>query len=301
MIVLFGFLKSRFYKGIYMYRQKPGAGKILLVVLSVLALITFVLFVMFFLPFGSRDREDETKAPGASLNAPSDTSSIDRSAIDAEIAQHQTQMEAYQKQLNSTLLLVVNEENPLPEDYSVSLTELAEANGFSLASSAAEALDQLLRSAVAAGYSPQLSAAYRTEKEQAALFDGAVQSSMSAGYPVDQARKSAAADVGSAGCSEHQTGFAFDFRADNLSETADGVPFSDFLKENAAGYGFVLSAPSNEKDRSGLQSSLVHYRYVGTEAAAAMSEKGISLMEYREYLKSRIEYENQQIESLRKQ
>ena len=53
-----------------------------------------------------------------------------------------------------------------------------------------------------------------------------------------------------------------------------------WLMEHCYEYGFILRFPKDKSDVTGIVYEPWHYRYVGTDAAKAIQEKGITLEEY---------------------
>ena len=81
------------------------------------------------------------------------------------------------------------------------------------------------------------------------------------------------------GCSEHQTGLAFDVTC----ETGDGFENTEqyaWLNAHAHEYGFIQRYPPNKSDITGISYEPWHYRYVGVKAANDIRDRGITLEEY---------------------
>ncbi len=87
------------------------------------------------------------------------------------------------------------------------------------------------------------------------------------------------------GHSEHQTGLAVDFSTPYM-EDLFGEQFhpqyfytkeGQWLSENAASYGFVMSYPSWAVEQTGYEWEPWHYRYVGVELARDLTERHITL------------------------
>ena len=55
---------------------------------------------------------------------------------------------------------------------------------------------------------------------------------------------------------------------------------SDWLKENAQDFGFILRYPENKTDITKVIYEPWHYRFVGIERAKEIKELGITLEEY---------------------
>lgn len=100
-----------------------------------------------------------------------------------------------------------------------------------------------------------------------------------------QADGQAAADRYSAkpGCSEHQTGLAFDIGGPDSSRwaetTFDGTREAIWLEQNAHKYGFILRYPPGKEHITGYMAESWHYRYVGSRATDIYNS-GLTLEEY---------------------
>ena len=83
-----------------------------------------------------------------------------------------------------------------------------------------------------------------------------------------------------AGHSEHQTGLAMDINSTDRSfaETAE----AKWLSDHCAEYGFILRYPENKEDSTGCSWEPFHIRYVGTDLAGKLYNKGdwITMEEY---------------------
>ena len=86
------------------------------------------------------------------------------------------------------------------------------------------------------------------------------------------------------GKSEHQTGLCVDFITANMTDlTNPGFePTAAFrwLQENACQFGFILRYPKDKVNSTGYSYESWHYRFVGREAAIAITQRGITLEEY---------------------
>lgn len=87
-----------------------------------------------------------------------------------------------------------------------------------------------------------------------------------------------------AGQSEHQLGTAVDFGGTGVDKTQ---AFADtaagrWLAGHAHEYGFAMSYPEGSKEITGYIYEPWHFRYIGTEAAAAWKESGLVLIQYLE-------------------
>lgn len=92
------------------------------------------------------------------------------------------------------------------------------------------------------------------------------------------------------GCSEHQTGLAFDIAYFKNGEYSDDVKENDsevlWLKRYAYLYGLILRFPKGKEDITGFQHECWHYRFVGLELAKYLYENDLTLEEY--YIRKRV-------------
>ena len=83
-----------------------------------------------------------------------------------------------------------------------------------------------------------------------------------------------------AGHSEHQTGLATDIADTSYSFIKDNTKESNWLKENAHKYGFILRYESTTEKITGYMYEPWHYRYVGVDIATFIHENKITYDEY---------------------
>lgn len=170
-------------------------------------------------------------------------------------------------------LLLVNSENPIPEDLEV---ELAEVPGGEMVDRRVyQPLMELLEAAREGNWDrqPLVVSGYRTWEKQQRLFDEKMDKYRDLGYSEEEARAEAAQWVAVPGYSEHQAGLAVD-----INGATYDVYF--WLQENSWKYGFIFRYPGDKTDVTGVAEELWHYRYVGREAAGEIHERGLCLEEY---------------------
>ena len=178
-------------------------------------------------------------------------------------------------------LLLVNPWNALPEDYEVELATLS--NGLQVDARIYDDLNDMLTDCRAAGLSPIVCSAYRTQATQTRLYNNKVARVRASGVPEDQVEAEAARWVAKPGTSEHQTGLALDIVAASyqiLDEKQEDTAEQQWLMENSWKYGFILRYPSEKSDITGIGYEPWHYRYVGKAAAAEIHHTGVCLEEY---------------------
>lgn len=179
-------------------------------------------------------------------------------------------------------LILVNWENPLPEDFSIPrLTQLV--NGHAIDSRAYPALQDMMDAARAEGLQPTICSSFRTWDKQEKLFQNKVQMLLAEGYGQAEAEEQAAMWVARPGTSEHQAGLAVDIVDKSyqlLDQGQEDTAVQRWLMAHCAQYGFILRYPADKAELTGVNYEPWHYRYVGMETAAEIMERGICLEEY---------------------
>lgn len=185
-------------------------------------------------------------------------------------------------------LLLTNVSHPLPEGYAPELAEVGSnsRNGTQyMDARVAGAMAQMIAAAKADGIELVVRSAYRSTQEQATLFNSMKQSYLDQGMSEEQALAETKKWRNVPGTSEHETGLSADIvgAADLNAELVPELSERDWavwLKEHAAGYGFILRYPSDKNDITGTSFEPWHYRYVGVEDAKKIMALGICLEEY---------------------
>ena len=144
---------------------------------------------------------------------------------------------------------------------------------------AAEPLAELIADMHAAGLRPTIISGYRSYDAQ------------SIAWRKWQEKQPERASIISAppGHSEHQLGTTVDFGSPELSALVgdEDIEFhtnfymtseGDWLAQHAHEYGFVLSFPRETFELTGMYYEPWHFRYVGREIAAMLTQSGTSLI-----------------------
>ena len=173
-------------------------------------------------------------------------------------------------------LVVVNQWNELPEDYTVELIELS--NSQKVDCRIYPYLQEMFDAARAEGVYPIVREGYRTTEEQQKLLDDKIQAYINQGYAKSRAKRMAKEWVAKPGTSEHQLGLAVDINADTFRCSDEDV--YEWLDKNAHKYGFILRYPPAKQKITGISYEPWHYRYVGVEVAREIYEWDICLEEY---------------------
>ena len=172
-------------------------------------------------------------------------------------------------------LLLVNADNPLPEDFTVTLKQLR--NGHSVDERIYPELQQMFDDARRAGIYPLINESYRTAERQQQILDKYTAKYENQGYSHDAALEKALTQVALPGTSEHQLGLALDIIAEYDS---DNNPTWNWLRDNCWRYGFILRYPADKEEVTGITYEPWHFRYVGVPTAQEITESGLCLEEY---------------------
>lgn len=179
-------------------------------------------------------------------------------------------------------ILLVNKENKLPEEYSVTLKKLPDGVNRA-AEEAYDSLCSMLEAGRKEGLSFEICSSYRDVKRQQELFDEDVEKLIRRGYSYLEAYEEVAKETMPPGHSEHSTGLAFDIVSlgyQMLDLGQERTAENKWLQEHCAEYGFILRYPKEKEEITHISYESWHFRYVGVEAAAYIMEKGITLEEY---------------------
>lgn len=196
----------------------------------------------------------------------------------------QPKVEAAEKYENKTegtmeapwYLILVNRDNPVPEDYELRLTELD--NGESVNKLIYPDLQKMFDDMRAEGVYPVVCSGYRTREVQQRLYDEEVKKYVRQGYTAQEAEELAKTWVAIPGTSEHEIGISVDINA--MDERSTDQQVYEWLGQNSYKYGFILRYPQDKTDITGISHEPWHFRYVGKEAAEEIYTKGLCLEEY---------------------
>ena len=179
---------------------------------------------------------------------------------------------------DSWQLILVNKDNPIPEDYVIpKLTELTGGN--SVDSRIYPALQKMFDDARSQGIYPAITSSFRTMDKQQQLMDDKIAEYKASGYSDEEAVKQAEEWVAIPGTSEHQLGLSVDISSDETTGQDPGSVWY-WMQLYSYQYGFIQRYPENKTDITGIINEPWHYRYVGIKAAEAMHESGQCLEEY---------------------
>lgn len=179
----------------------------------------------------------------------------------------------------ASIWVVVDKLRPLnPVDYAPTdlvTVPVPYANAPTLRAEASRAIVTMFDAITAdTGLRLQSQSAYRSYSTQVSVYAGNV-----ARFGQERA------DLVSArpGFSEHQTGLVMDISSVpavcSLDVCFAGTPEGRWLAENGWRYGFLMRYPEGKTEITGYSFEPWHYRYIGTELAAEMHDRGILTLE----------------------
>ena len=158
-----------------------------------------------------------------------------------EAAREQAKLEKIAEEKSQWYLLLVNEWNAMPDDFSIETAEVE--GGYEVDERVKDALKEMLSDCREAGYSPQIISSFRTRSTQQWLYD-------------HTANKS---DTAIPGHSEHECGLAADIIdsssagwSDPLIDEQEDLPAQQWLMEHCQDYGFILRYPKDKEDVTGI-------------------------------------------------
>ena len=178
--------------------------------------------------------------------------------------------------------VLVDRSHPLPPGYApedlVALQSykvpVLGSSEMSLRREAAGQLKGLVSAAAADGEELVVASAYRSYADQEGLFG-----KLKSVYGLEADRTSALP-----GHSQHQLGTAVDFTNAKVNyqvwEPFGYTTAAQWLSSHAHEYGFILAYPSGHEADTGYEWEPWHYRYVGTENAKRLVERGMILQEF---------------------
>jgi len=182
-----------------------------------------------------------------------------------------------------TGVLLVNKKRPLPAAYAptdlrpamIPFTCPVGSPKRLLCAAAAEAIERLFARAAEEGIALVGISGYRSYERQREIF---------AAHVTALGEEAANRVSARPGQSEHQTGLAIDVSSPEvggLLVTSFGeTEAGRWLAQNAPQYGFIIRYPRDKEDVTGYAYEPWHLRYVGTEHALVMAERGLTLEEY---------------------
>lgn len=199
----------------------------------------------------------------------------------------------YQLDMNYENLMLVNDKNPLPDDfdYESHLITLDDKYINGSLKQIDRNVEPYMLAMIEAAWADNVKlyvwSPYRSYATQNMLFEKQVARETAKGLDRAAAEKEAATVVARPGTSEHNTGLAADFNmADDKFESTE---MFTWMQANAEEYGFVMRYSKEKQPITGVIHESWHWRFVGINAAKEMNRLGMCLEEYVEFRNNNVE------------
>lgn len=184
-------------------------------------------------------------------------------------------------------LILVNKQHKIPDDYEFPLGNITSSGSMQCDERIIADLLTMMQDAKDEGVDLVICSPYRDFNRQTYLFEKKVNRYMNAGMSYLDAYKIASVSTTAPNASEHQIGLAIDFYSSTYMRLDEGFENTEagiWLAENSYKYGFILRYPKGKEYITGIIYEPWHFRYVGVEAAAVITERGVTLEEFWEDL-----------------
>lgn len=271
----------RFFKRyIRLLVRHTKAGDYSVLMYTIFALAVIVLVICLFVNLLKPDKKESKKEPPTATATNATTE-----AVNPDLELSKEAKEIYER--NKSLLILVNMDNPLPEDYSFEQHTLN--SGFVIDEQMYIDFYRFTKACNDADLHYNIISAYRDRETQQGIIDRNIQELMDTGLSEEEARAKTYETVQMVGCSEHETGLALDLSDEEhfmLTEDLEENPTVKWFTENCYHYGFILRYPKDKVDVTGISYEPWHFRYVGEEAAIFMHEHNLTLEEFHQLLRN---------------
>ena len=268
----------RFFKRyIRLLVRHTKAGDYSVLMYTIFALAAIILVVVLFVNLLKPDKKEPKKENTAThTNAVTET-------VNPNLELSKEAKAIYEK--NKATLILVNKDNPLPEDYSFEQHTLN--SGFVIDEQAYIDLYRFTKACNDADFHYNIISAYRDRETQQGIIDRNIQELMDKGLSEEEAWAKTYETVQMVGCSEHETGLSLDLSDEDiftLTEDLETNPTIKWFTDNCYNYGFILRYPKDKVEVTGINYEPWHFRYVGEEAAIFMHEHNLTLEEFHQLL-----------------
>lgn len=273
--------------------KKNNAVIIIGICVSLVCIIAIASVVIVFM---SKERDNGSEAYISSYSGSfleeSEVSSVESPSVPTAALPDARQQPLINGELNPDFsnLLLVNGNNPLPEDYDYegNLTTVDKkylrGNLNQMDEDAYIFAKAMLEAAHKDNVELYIWSPYRSYSQQSALFENQVKRHLNVSATREQAEIKASTVVARPGTSEHHTGLAVDFNS--VETTFENTEAFSWLKEHGEEYGFIMRYAGDKQDLTGVIYEPWHWRFVGIKHAKEINRLGMCLEEYIEYLKS---------------
>ena len=182
--------------------------------------------------------------------------------------------------LADPLMVLVNHTHKLADGYTITTKKCGSSTAINkdLQTEAADAFFAMQAAAAKDGVDIRMQSGYRSVDYQTKLYNNKTQYYRDQGCSEADARAKAATIVNPPGYSEHATGLAADLNTPehtSLDEGFENTAAFRWLCQHAVQYGFILRYPKEAEAVTEITYEPWHWRYVGPENAALISQSGL--------------------------
>ncbi len=174
-------------------------------------------------------------------------------------------------------LMLVNKDNPVPDDWQVELVTLD--NGRQVDKRILPDLQRMFDDCRKAGLKPTVYTAYRSYQDQQDMLISKYHQYKNQGLSHEKAQAAALKVANYPGYSEHQLGLAVDIDSAN-TEVCSNESVWKWMQRHCQDYGFIWRYPKVKTSITGINNEDWHFRYVGVEAATEIMTNRLCLEEY---------------------
>ena len=262
--------------------MKNNILKIMLIaVFIIILIIIFFMITYIFIVKNNKqinEKNEQTLEVSANIQTSEDTNIKNNENTSIENSRNeQDNQNIENKKIDDWKIILVNNENPLPEDYQIELENIDKTRKFD--KRAIGELNNMILAMRNSGISNiWVQSAYRTIEYQQQLYNNSINKYLRQGKNQEEAKVLTENQLAKPGQSEHNLGLAVDFNY--VDESFEKTRAFAWLKENAQNYGFILRYPKEKENITKILYEPWHWRYVGQEHAKKIKELGMCLEEY---------------------
>lgn len=259
--------------------MKNNISKIMLIaaLIMILIIIFFIIIYLFIVKNNKQinEKNEQTLETSTNIEKNKDTNIKNNENINIENSNKEEDNQNIEN--DDWKIILVNSENPLPEDYQIELANIDKTRKFD--KRAIDELNNMILAMRNSGISNiWVQSAYRTIEYQQQLYNNSINKYLKQGKNQEEAKVLTESQLAKPGQSEHNLGLAVDFNY--VDESFEKTRAFAWLKESAQNYGFILRYPKEKENITKILYEPWHWRYVGQEHAKRIKELGICLEEY---------------------
>lgn len=253
------------------------------VVALLVVAIAAVVLVINSISNADKDQDTDSRPSSSQTDTSKDDTNKDNTSKKDESGPQYIEINGVTLDANFTNLMLVNADNPLPDDYDSNVQkDLVEIepqyrnNNYvtKIHKDVYPYITAMVAAAQAEGVDLRVWSPFRSYAIQKDLFQKQVNR-------VGGDEELAATVVARPGTSEHNTGICADF---NMADDAfENTEMYAWMVENAENYGFIMRYSREKKPLTGVIHESWHWRFVGINAAKEMNDLGMCLEEYVEH------------------